>query len=240
MVKADLSALLIPAHAEMVIEGEIDLTQLVSEGPYHEAYGYLGDRNVDRFLFNVLRVTHRRNPILMNSFTSIGGGFVKAPMDAYSDVFWKQRFPQITGLYYHDDTKGITFVSIKKDRPGQGMEIGKAIVERSLIAKVVVVVDDDLDIMNQSDMWVALGSRWQPATASQMYASKPASFFEPSSPDGKNTSKIAIDATMQWPEEGGPKEFPALNKNLFDKAASPDIRRRVLEKWSALLTRKPW
>ncbi len=240
VVKCDLSDLLIPAWSEMVIEGEIDLTQLVPEGPYHETYGYLGDRNTDRFLFNVLRVTHRKNPILMNSFTSIGGGFVRAPMDAYSDVLWKQRYPQITGLFYHDDTKGITFVSIKKDRPGQGLEIAKAIVERSLIAKIVVVVDDDLDIMNQSEMLLALGSRWQPAKASEIYASKPASFFEPSSPDGKVTSKIAIDATMQWPEEGGPKEFPALNRNLFDQAASDDITSRILAKWPAQLTRKPW
>lgn len=240
VVKCDLSDLLVPAHAEMVIEGEIDLTRLVAEGPYHETYGYLGDRNTDRFLFNVLRVTHRKSPILMNSFTSIGGGFIRAPMDAYSDVLWKQRYPQITGLYYHDDSKGITFVSIRKDRPGLGLEIAKAVSERSLIAKMVVVVDDDLDIMNQAEMLLALGSRWQPGKASQIYESKPASFFEPSSPDGKTTSKIAIDATMQWPEEGGPKEFPALNRNLFDKAAAPDLMQKIAARWPDQLTRRPW
>ena len=240
VVKCDLSDLLIPAQSEMVIEGEIDLTQLVAEGPYHETYGYLGDRNTDRFRFNVLRVTHRKNPIVMNSFTSIGGGFIRAPMDAYSDVLWKERYPQITGLYYHDDTKGIYFVGIRKDQAGLGLEIAKAVAERSLIAKIVVVVDDDLDIMNQAEMLLALGSRWQPGKGTQIYPSKPASFFEPSSPDGKTTSKVAIDATMQWPEEGGPKEFPALNRNLFDQAASADITSRILAKWPAQLTRKPW
>jgi hypothetical protein len=51
---------------------------------------------------------------------------------------------------------------------------------------------------------------------------------------------VAIDATMQWPEEGGRKEFPALNRNLFDQAASADITSRILAKWPAQLTRKPW
>ena len=239
VVKADLSDLLIPAHSEMVIEGEIDLTEWVAEGPYHETYGYLGNRNTDRFRFNVQRVTHRKNPIVMNSFTSIGGGFCKAPMDAYSDVLWKQRYPQIKQIYYNEEAKGVTFISIKKDKPGLGLEVAKAYSERSLIAKIVVVVDDDLDVMSQSEMLLALGSRWQPK-ASEVYPSKPASFFEPSSPDGKTTSKIAIDATMQWPEEGGPAEFPALNRNLFDQAAAPDIYEKVIAKWPAQLTRKPW
>jgi 4-hydroxy-3-polyprenylbenzoate decarboxylase len=240
VVKADLSDLVIPAYCEMVIEGELDLINTEPEGPYHETYGYLGDRNTERFPLSIRRITHRRNPILLNSFTSIGGGFVRAPMDAYSDVLWKQRYPQIQQIYYHDDSKGIYYVSIKKDKPGQGLEIAKAISERSLIAKVVVVVDDDLDVMNQAEMLLALGSRWQPAKGTHIYASKPASFFEPSSPDGKTTSKVAIDATMLWPEEGGPKEFPALNRNLFDRAAAPDITARVRAKWPELLIRKPW
>ena len=129
---------------------------------------------------------------------------------------------------------------VKKDKAGLGLEIAKAVAERSLIAKIVVVVDDDLDIMNQAEMLLALGSRWQPGKGTQIYPSKPASFFEPSSPDGKTTSKVAIDATMQWPEEGGPKEFPALNRNLFDHAAAPDITSRILAKWPTQLTRKPW
>lgn len=239
VVKADLSDLIIPAHAELVIEGHIDLTRLEPEGPYHETYGYLGDRNDERFVFNVERVTHRKNPILMNSFTSIGGGFVKAPMDAYSDRLWKQRFPQVRQIYYHDDTKGIYYVSIRKDKPGQGLEIAKAVCERSLIAKLVVVVDDDLDVMNQAEMLLALGSRWQPGKASHIYDDAPASFFEPSSPDGKVTNKIAIDATMQWPEEGGPKVFPKLNRNLYEQAA-PDGIARVVAKWPDLVVRKPW
>jgi len=239
-VKCDLSELEIPAHCEMVLEGELDLINRKAEGPYHEMYGYLGDRNDDRFEFRIDRITHRQNPIIVNSFTSIGGGFSRAPMDAYSDFLWKQRFPQIRQIYYHDDSKGIYFVSIRKDQPGRGMEIGKAVSERSMIAKLTVVVDDDLDVMSQSDMLLALGSRWQPHPASHIVESAPASFFEPSSPDGETTSKIVIDATIQWPEEGGPKEFAGLNRGLFTQAAAPDIMARVAAKWPEQLVRKPW
>lgn len=239
-IKCDLSDLIVPAHCEMVLEGDIDLVNLKPEGPYHETYGYLGDRNDDRYEFTVQRITHRRDPILLNSFTSISGGFSRAPMDAYSHRFWTQQYPQIQQIYYHDDSKGVYFVSIKKDKAGQGLEIARAISERSMIAKLVVAVDDDLDVMNQAEMWLALGSRWQPYPAAHTYESAPASFFEPSSPDGKTTSKIAIDATMQWPEEGGPKAFPLLNRNLHEAAAAPDITARVLQKWPELLVRKPW
>jgi 3-polyprenyl-4-hydroxybenzoate decarboxylase len=89
-------------------------------------------------------------------------------------------------------------------------------------------------------MLIALGSRWQPFKATQLYERKPASFFEPSSPDGKFTSKAAIDATRQWPEEGGPKEFAGFNRGLFQAAAAPDILARVQAKWPDQLTRKPF
>lgn len=240
IVKCDLSELTVPAHCEVVIEGTLDLTQPLQEGPYHEAYGYLGDRNEGRYAVTVNRVTHRRNPIIQNSFTSIGGGFVKAPLDGYVDLLWRSKYPQIQQLFYHDDSKGLLYVTIKKDRPGLGLEIAKAVSERSLIAKVVIVTDDDLDPMSQSDMLVALGSRWQPSKATQLYEKKPASFFEPSSPDGKFTSKAAIDATRQWPEEGGPAEFAAFNRGLFQAAADPGLMARVQAKWPDKLARKPW
>lgn len=240
IVKCELSDLTVPAYSEMIIEGELDLVNLKPEGPYHETYGYLGDRNEDRYEFTVQRITHRRDPILLNSFTSIGGGFSRVPMDAYSHRFWTQRYPQIQQIYYHDDTKGVYYASIKKDRPGIGLEIARAVSERSQIAKLMIVVDDDLDVMNRAEMMLALGSRWQPHPASHIYKSAPASFFEPSSADGKTTSKIAIDATMQWPEEGGPAEFPALNRNLWEAAAAPDIMDRILAKWPEQLQRKPW
>lgn len=240
VVGCDLSDLTVPADCEMVIEGELDLVNLVPEGPYHEMYGYLGTYNEERYLLTVQRVTHRRDPVLPNSFTSIGGGFSRAPMDAYSHRFWASRYPQIQQVYYHDDAKGIYYVSIRKDRPGLGIEIARAVSEQTMIAKLVVVVDDDLDVMSISDMAVALGSRWQPHPASHITESARASFFEPSSPDGKTTSKIAIDATMQWPEEGGPPVFPELNRGLFERAADPEIMARVLAKWPEQLERKPW
>ena len=238
VVKADLSDLMIPAYSEMVIEGDVDLTQMAPEGPYHETYGYLGTYNEERFLFNVERITHRKNPVLMNSFTSIGGGFVKAPYDATTHLRWTKEFPQIQEIYYRDDYKGIYFVSIKKDKAGRGMEIAKAVSEGSFIAKVVVVVDDDMNIMDSHDMFLAMGSRWQPVPATEMYPRKRASFFEPSAVNGF-TSKIAIDATMQWPGEGGPQEFPALNKNLFLDAA-PDAMDAVLRKWPDKILRGPY
>ena len=62
VVKSETNDHMIPAHAEMVIEGEVPLDTTMPEGPFGEMYQYLGAQRKENFIVNVTAVTHRKNP----------------------------------------------------------------------------------------------------------------------------------------------------------------------------------
>ena len=81
-VKPELSDIIVPAHSEIVTEGEIPLDDMESEGPYGEFYGYMGPHRPENFYMNVKAITHRENP---------GGSmFIAALRVAFIWLSWKQ------------------------------------------------------------------------------------------------------------------------------------------------------
>lgn len=237
VVKSETNDLLIPAHSEMVIEGEVPLDKFEPEGPYHEMFGYMGLPKSEQFYMNVTAVTHRKNPWIANNFTGVTPGYARAPDAARSLMFAKKFNPFVVDMYTRNDATGIIFISIDKTKPGQAMKVGKAIAYIVPIARVVVIVDKELDVMKAADMWLALGSRWQPYTASHLIEKASTLVLDPSSRDRSTTSKIVIDATRQLPEEGGPDVYPELSRTLLEQGA-PDAFARVDAKWGDVLIRQ--
>jgi 4-hydroxy-3-polyprenylbenzoate decarboxylase len=237
VIKCETNDLLVPAHSEMVIEGEVPLDKLEPEGPYHEMYGYMGQPKNEQFYMNVTTVTHRKDPWLANNFTGFTPAYVRAPGTARSLMFMKMFNPFVVDLYTRNDATGFFFISIDKTEPGQAMKVGKAIAQRVPIAKVVIIVDKDLDVMKASDIWLAMGTRWQPFSASHLIESSPTIALDPSSKDRSTSSKIVIDATRQLPEEGGPDIFPELSRALLEQGA-PDAFARVDAKWGDVIIRQ--
>jgi len=219
VVKSETNDIMIPAHAEMVIEGEVPLDDWRPEGPYGEMVGYMGQRFEEVPWMRVTAVTHRKNPWIMNNFTGVQAGTPMAARHARPCYRLKQKMPEIVDWFPDTRSVGTTYVSIKKTRPGQGLEVAKAIIEKDYFSKIVVVVDEDIDVMDQRDMLMAIGSRWQPTGNHQVYESLPALPIDPSLVKPNKSSKIAIDATIQWPEEGGPENFAALNRTALTEGA---------------------
>ena len=240
LVKSETNDHLVPAHAEMVIEGEVPLQEKgMPEGPFGEMFGYLGPYKEENFFLKVTTVTHRRDPWVVNMYTGMQRGMVTSPQDALSDFFLRRAVPNVVESYQPQDVMGIYIVSIDKNAPGQGLKAGKAVAERNPIAKVVIVVDKDIDVMDRTQIMFALGSRWQPSPASEILTDLMGIVTDPSQPVQGRTSKIVIDATIQWPEEGGRKDFPPTNRALLEKGA-PDVFAQVdrlygtaLSKWGA-------
>jgi 3-polyprenyl-4-hydroxybenzoate decarboxylase len=83
----------------------------------------------------------------------------------------------------------------------------------------------------------AVGSRWQPSIATEIFDKRRAFPLDPAAPDRKTTSKVVIDATRQWPEEGGPPYYQELNRDVFEREA-PEAMARVTEKWPSQLARR--
>ena len=70
VVKSETNDILVPAHCEMVIEGEVPLQEpMLPEGPFGEMYGYLGLRKEENFWMNITAITYRKDPWVMNQFT---------------------------------------------------------------------------------------------------------------------------------------------------------------------------
>lgn len=222
VVKSDKSDMLVPAHAEMIIEGEVPLDEPMQvEGPFGEMFGYLGPQKEAVFWMNVTRITHRRDPWLMNSFTGMQRGYTTSPVEVLYERIMRRSIPNLIDFHYPQDMMGVSFVSIDKSAPGQGMQAGRIVAERVSICKVIVVVDKDLDVLDRTQMLFAMGSRWQPDPATEIISGGRGNITDPSSIVPGETSKIVIDATMQWPEEGGPKTFAKRNRVLLEELA-PD------------------
>lgn len=235
VIASETNEHLIPAHAEMVIEGEVPLQEpMLPEGPFGEMYGYLGLKKDENFWMNVTCVTHRRNPWILNQFTGVTRGFCTAPMEAFAIYRLKKMLPGLVTLHSPVEATGWTFVSIDKSRPGQALEIGRRIAQIIGIAKIVVVVDKDIDVLDRARVMHIVGSRWQPHPAAEILQDAMGMPLDPSSPNRPKSSKIVIDATRQWPEEGGPKIYPDLNRDLLEKL-TPEAFDLVESRWEKYL-----
>ncbi len=223
VVKSENTDILVPAHAEMVIEGTVDLREetFEPEGPFGEMFGYLGPIKEKNFVMTIDTITHRKQPWIMNAMTGMQRGYVTAPMDAAYSVQLKKLIPQFVAYTNPQDTMGVVVLSINKTGPGQGLKSGLAIAKRNPIAKVVIVVDNDINIYDRTDVMFAIGSRWQPNPASEILDEVFGLMTDPSQVKYARTSKIVIDATKQLPGEGGKAEFPRTNRELL-KEGAPD------------------
>jgi 4-hydroxy-3-polyprenylbenzoate decarboxylase len=192
---------------------------MLPEGPYGEMYGYLGLKKDQNFWMNVTCVTHRKNPWFLTQFTGVTRGFCTAPMEAFATYRFQKMMPSIVAMHGPVEATGWGIVSINKTKPGEGLEVGKRVAQIIGLYKVVVVVDKEIDILNRTEVAQVIGARWQPYPAAEIIQETNGMALDPSSPNRPKSSKIVIDATRQWPEEGGPKVYPERNRDLLEKFA---------------------
>ena len=237
VVKCETNDMLIPANAEMVIEGEVLLDQTHPEGPFGEMYGYLGLKKEENFVMNVTCITHRKQPWILNQFTGVTRGFCTAPLEAFSFYRLKKIVPNAVAFHSPVEWTGIGILSIDKTGPRQGLEAGKKIATIVPITKTCIVVDKDVDVLNRDEVMQAVGARWQPYPAAEIIKEARGMPLDPSSPKRPMSSKIVIDATRQLPEEGGPEIYPERNRDLLEELA-PESFDLVERNWDQYM--KGW
>ncbi len=237
VVRSETNHHMVPANAEMIIEGEIPLDKTLPEGPFGEMYQYLGAQKAENFFMNVTAVTHRKDPWILNMFTGVTRGYAGGASAVLFNTSLKRLVPGLIELHSPVDATGLTYLKIKKTRPGEGLESGKKLASIIPIYKIVVVVDEDVDILDQKQVHMALGSRWQPFSETYIFEEARGMPLDPSTVERYKSSKIVIDATKQWPEEGGPEKFAELSRTLLEELA-PESFARAEEKWGDIITRK--
>jgi 4-hydroxy-3-polyprenylbenzoate decarboxylase len=216
LTKAVTNDLDVPYDAEFVIEGEIDPAEpLVTEGPFGDHTGFYSEADLYPRV-QVTAVTMRRNPVYA---TTIVG---RPPMEdfylghATERIFLpllKLTTPEIVD--YHMPAEGIfhnlVFVSIDKHYPGQAYKVMNALWGAGLmsLAKVLVVVDKEVDVRNpQEAWWVALNN--MDPERDVRFTMGPVDVLDHASRTFTYGSKMGIDATRKWPEEGFTRNWPKV------------------------------
>ncbi len=228
LVKCESSNILVPAQAEMIIEGEIPIMDLEEEGPYGESYGYQGRKHRTWYM-NVKAITHRKKPLFVNDFTGVTKRTHTVPWQISSYMRLKKMLPNLVDMYSPREASGITILSINKRFPGEAIAVGQ-LVAAAPTDKVIIVVDKDIDVTNMSQVLHAIATRWQPHPATIIIPQTRGNPLEPSAPVRGLTSKIIIDATQQLPQEGGPKSWPPVSRVLLNEMA-PESFELVDKKW---------
>jgi 4-hydroxy-3-polyprenylbenzoate decarboxylase len=204
------------------------------EGPFGEMFGYLGQYKEENFWMTINTITHRKDPWIMNAFTGMQKGSITAPFESLYTQFLRRRIPNLVAYHGPQYSMGVFHMAIDKTAPGQGLEAGKKVVAGYGVAKIVIVLDKDVNVLDQREVIAAVGARWQPKDAYYVVDEGNGLFTDPSQPEYGRTSKIVIDATRKWPEEGGREEFPKSNRALLEEGA-PDAFAEVNAEYMDLL-----
>ena len=224
----------VPAEAEIVLEGEVSLSDYRDEGPYGDHTGYYN--SVEQFpVFTVTAITMRRDPIYLSTFTGRPPDEPSTLGEALNEVFIPllvQQFPEIVDFWLPPEgcSYRIAVVSIRKAYPGHAKRVMMAVwsyLRQFMYTKWVIVVDDDIDARNWKDVMWAVSTRMDPARDVTLVEQTPIDYLDFASPDSGLGSKIGLDATNKWPPETK-REWG--HKIRMDE----DIVRRVTEKWQRL------
>jgi len=234
LAKAVSCDLLVPAEAELVLEGYIDPSEpLVLEGPFGDHTGFysLADHYPK---VHVTALTMRKQPVY--PATLVG----RPPMEDYylgnatERIFLpllKLTVPEIVD--YHMPAPGIfhnlVFVSIDKQYPGQAYKVMNALWGQGLmsLAKVIVVLDKDVNVQDPDEAWWVALNHIDPERDVR-FTMGPIDVLDHASRGFTYGSKMGIDATRKWPEEGFAREWPRRIE------MDADTKRRVDELWPRL------
>ncbi|MDB5438667.1 MAG: UbiD family decarboxylase [Caulobacteraceae bacterium] len=202
LVKAKTQPLLVPAQAEIVIEGEVLLDEYADEGPYGDHTGYYN--SVERFpVFKVTAITMRRDPIYLTTHTGRPPDEPSVLGEALNEVFiplFRQQFPEIVDFWLPPEgcSYRIAVVSMKKAYAGHAKRVMMGVwsyLRQFTYTKWVIVVDDDINARDWKDVMWALSTRMDPARDITVIENTPIDYLDFASPVSGLGSKIGLDAT---------------------------------------------
>ena len=230
MVKCETSDIEVPANSEIVLEGYVDLGELRREGPFGDHTGFYS-LDDDYPVFHITCITHREQPIYA---TTIVG---PPPMEdfymgrAIERIFlplMRLQLPEIRDIampaegIFHN----LMLVSIRKSYPLHARKVMHAIwgLGQAMFTKCIVVVDEDVDVQNIREVAWKVLNNIDPERDIQ-FVLGPVDSLDHASRMPNYGSKMGIDATRKWKEEGFTRPWPDVIR------MSDEVRARVDQLW---------
>ncbi len=227
MVKCETCDIEVPAQAEIVLEGYVELGETRTEGPFGDHTGFYSLED-DYPVFHLTCVTRRKKPVY--AATIVG----RPPMEDYymgkaiERIFlplMRLQLPEVRDMampaegVFHN----LMLVSIRKSYPGHARKVMHAIwgLGQAMFTKCIVVVDEDVDVQNHSEVaWRALNNI-DPERDIELVKG-PVDSLDHSSRLPDFGSKMGVDATRKWPAEGFGRPWPKVIEMTGDVKARVD------------------
>jgi 4-hydroxy-3-polyprenylbenzoate decarboxylase len=215
IVKCETVDLEVPANAEIILEGYVELGELRSEGPFGDHTGFY--TLTDEYpVFHLTCITHRKDPIY--AATIVG----KPPMEdawmgkAVERIFlpaMKMTIPELVDIHLPVEAvfHNLMLVSIRKSYPGHARKVMNAIwsLGQAMFTKCIIVVDEDCDVQNVAEVVLRVANNIDPERDIQFMLG-PIDSLDHSSRLPNYGSKMGIDATRKWKAEGFDRPWPAM------------------------------
>ena len=239
VVLSEVHGLPMPAHAEIVIEGDMTEGDTVREGPFGEFTGYYASSASEQPVVRVRRVYYRNDPILgiaspmrPPSDFSFSKCVMKAGM--IWDEVERAGLSGVKGVWVHEfgGARMFNVIAIKQAYPGHARQAGMMAAScqsGSYLGRFVMVVDDDVDPTDLFDVMWAMCTRCDPAQDIELIRRAWSGPLDPILDKASSTnSRAVIDACRPYERL---KDFPPVAKS------SPELVKKVSEKFAGILAK---
>lgn len=241
LTKCETSDLEVPAHAEIVIEGEILPNAALEEAPFGEYTGYRTGPRAPRPVCRVNAITYRNNPILTVSCMGVPtdeGQLLRSFTLALEmrKLLESQGIP-ITGVYMlPESTHHMVVVGTKVAYSNIATQIANLVFGSKLGPwfHIVVVVDEETDIYSKEDVIHALSTKCHPINGIRVYSHTIGTALNPfANPVERKWdigAKVLFDCTfpLDWAIAHRPIKVSFNNEDIYPK----EIQERVLMNWN--------
>ena len=215
LVKCETVDLEVPANAEIVLEGYVELDELRMEGPFGDHTGFY-TMEEEYPVFHITCITHRKDPVY--AATIVG----KPPMEdawmgkAVERIFlplMRLTIPEIVdvNLPVEGVFHNLMIVSIRKSYAGQARKVMHGIwsLGQAMFTKCVIVVDEDCDVQDLAEVTLRVANNIDPERDIQ-FTLGPVDSLDHASRLPNYGSKMGIDATRKWKAEGFTRPWPQM------------------------------
>ena len=196
--------MMVPADAEIVIEGFVSASETAPEGPYGDHTGYFN--SVEPFpVMRITAITTRRDPVYLTTYTGRPPdepSIIGAVLNDLALPTIKRQIPEIADLWLPPEACSyrIAVVAIRKRYPGHARRVMMglwSLLPQFNYTKMIIVVDDDISARNWTDVAWALATRMDPSRDLMQIANSPIDYLDFASPESGLGGKLGIDATRK-------------------------------------------
>lgn len=208
LVKCSTVDLEVPANAEIVFEGLVDPNKLEIEGPFGDHTGYYTPPDLFP-TFTLTAIMQKEKPIYLT--TVVGKPILE---DAFFGKVIEKSFLPLVRMFQPEVVdfsmppagwfQGLAIISIRKRYPGQAKKVMMGLwgMGQLSLTKMFIVVDHDIDVNNLDEVIWAVTTKSDPKRDILIIENVPTDTLDPASPLVNVGSKMGIDATTTWKEEG--------------------------------------